>query len=358
MNKKKVLHIIPAFELGGVQTGILYSIEKLNEIYDYKVLVIGKVDEEWVRGLPFPLKNYLITIGASFLLPGWVSGYKVVKQLKPDLIISSLWKSVGLSATFKFFNKNVVLCGFFHNASSPHLVSTLLSKLISFVQDAAIADSYATKMFLKKFYKIENADVVPYFFEFRLMKERKSFDPAYVKLAYFGRINKHKGADRSIKLCSLLKNYGVNFVFDIYGDGPVDLYSHIIKDAGLSGHVYLKEKLPLHLVGECMSDYDFILQLSDYEGMALSVVEAMNMALVPIVTPVGEMERYTKDMENALWLNKPFDDNLEKLAQKVKELIDTPELYYKLSLSASRTFQGHKKYTDTLVEVINKHLRS
>jgi glycosyltransferase involved in cell wall biosynthesis len=355
--KKKILHIIPAFELGGVQTGILYSIEKLNEIYDYKVLVIGKVDEEWVRGLSFPLQNYLITIGASVLLPGWVRGYKTVKQLKPDLIISSLWKSVGLSAPFKFFNKNVVLCGFFHNASSPHLVSSLLSKLISFVQDAAIADSYATKTFLKEFYNIKNADVVPYFFDFNLKKEKKSFDPSYVKLAYFGRINRNKGANRSIELCSLLKHYGINFIFDIYGDGPVDLYSQIIKDAGLAGCVCLKEKLPLHLVGESMKDYDFLLQLSNHEGMALSVVEAMNAGLVPLVTPVGEMERYTKDMENALWLNKPFDDNLDKLAQKVKEVIDSPDLYYKLSLSASKTFEGHKKYTDALVEVINKHLK-
>src|ERR1035438_576847 len=99
MIKKKIIHIIPTFELGGVQTGILYSLEKLNKVYDYKVLVIGKIDMEWLNSMPFVSREYIITTGASNLLAGWRKGYQLLKKLQPDFIISSLWKSVGLSAT-------------------------------------------------------------------------------------------------------------------------------------------------------------------------------------------------------------------------------------------------------------------
>jgi glycosyltransferase involved in cell wall biosynthesis len=135
-------------------------------------------------------------------------------------------------------------------------------------------------------------------------------------MAYFGRFTKDKGVDRSIEFCAVLKSRKVNFVFDLYGDGPVKLYTKKIKQHGVENFITLKNKLPLHKVSEYMATYDFLLQLSNHEGMALSVVEAMNAGLVPLVTPVGEMKRYTKDRENALWLNSPFDNNLNMLAQK------------------------------------------
>ena len=48
----------------------------------------------------------------------------------------------------------------------------------------------------------------------------------------------------------------------------------------------------------------FFVQASAFEGMAMAVVEAMQLGLVPLVTPVGEIERYVSDGESGLW----FDD--------------------------------------------------
>ena len=356
MNKKRIVHIIPTFELGGVQTGILYSLETLNKVYDYKILVIGKIDTEWLNNLPLHVQNYIINTGAPGLVSGWIKGYKILKKLNPDFIISSLWKSVGLSVTYKLLNKKVYLCGFFHSASSPHFASTFFMKIMSYSLDTSMADSYATKQFIETFYKIKNTHIIPYVFTFNPMNGHKIFDPLNIKIAFFGHISKRKGVDRSIEFCRLLKKEGVDFVFDIYGNGPVNLYKEKIKKAGLENVVYIKNTLPLHLVMEKMQCYDFLLQLSNHEGMALAVVEAMNCGLVPIVTPVGEIKRYSKDGTNAILLDEEYDDNLYALVEKVKNVLANPSIYEKISSSAARTFINYKKYNEVLINVIESYL--
>jgi glycosyltransferase involved in cell wall biosynthesis len=354
--KKKIIHIIPTFELGGVQTGILYSLEDLNKVYDYKILVIGKIDVEWLKNLSSLHQSYIISTGASGLPAGWLKGYKLLKQLKPDFIISSLWKSVGLSATYKLLNNKVWLGGFFHSTASPHFASTFFMKIMSFSQDVSFADSYVTKQFLEKFYKIKNTHIIPYFFTFVKKEGHKNFDPLRIKIAYFGRMSLAKGVDRSIEFCDLLKQGGVNFIFDIYGDGPIEAYTEKIKKAGLENEVKIRKVLPLNMVMETMQRYDFLLQLSNNEGMALAVVEAMNLGLVPIVTPVGEIKRYSKDGFNAIWLDPAFDDNLPALVDKVRKVATNPVAYYNLSSSAAGTFINYKKYCEALIEVVDGYL--
>ncbi len=354
--KKKIVHIIPTFELGGVQTGILYSLEDLNTVYDYKILVIGIIDTDWLKNLSPTLQGYIISTGASGLVAGWMKGYRLLKQLKPDFIISSLWKSVGLSVTYRLFNRKVYLGGFFHSAYSPHFAATFFMNLMMMAQDTSFADSYVTKQFLEKFYKIKNTHIVPYFFTFTKRAGHKNFNPSAIRIAYFGRISEAKGVDRSIEFCGLLKSGGVKFIFDIYGDGPVEAYKEKIKGLGLQKEVHIKKMLPLNLVMENMQRYDFLLQLSNNEGMALAVVEAMNCGLVPIVTPVGEIKRYSKDGENAIWLEPEFDDNLLVLVDKVKNIAASPAVYYELSSSAAGTFINYKKYSETLIEVVDSYL--
>lgn len=53
----------------------------------------------------------------------------------------------------------------------------------------------------------------------------------------------------------------------------------------------------------------FYLQLSDYEGMAMSVVESMSMGMIPIVTPVGQIQDYIKDGMNGFFVD--FDNTVQ-----------------------------------------------
>ena len=356
MNKKKILHIVPTFELGGVQMGILYSLEELNKDCEYKVLVIGRIDKEWLKNLPIHLQEHILHSGATNIFSGWFKAYRILKNAAPDYIISSLWKSVILSVIYKLLNPYVYLFGFYHNAYPAHFLGDIFLKLMTLNEDAALADSAETKIFLKKRYKINNVSVVPYNFKFEKKGfKRNFFNPSYIKLAYFGRLTQIKGVDRSLEFCKLCKEAGINFSFELYGDGTnrgynKRDYAEKIKKIGVE-----KEIIPSNLVLEKMYEYDFLLQLSDKEGMALSVVEAMNCGLVPIVTPVGEIGKYSQDGINAIWLDPDFDKNLPSLVEKLKKVLSDITLYNKMSLSTQDTFKNYKKYSEALTEAIRSN---
>jgi hypothetical protein len=77
---------------------------------------------------------------------------------------------------------------------------------------------------------------------------------------------------------------------------------------------------------------------------------------VPIVTPVGEIKKYSTDGFNAIWLNPAFDENLHELANKVLSVVKSPDKYYAMSAAAAGTFINHKKYSETLIELLNTYL--
>ena len=356
MKKNKIVHILPTFELGGVQTGVLYSLEEINKVYDYKVFVIGKADYEWLKPLSPELQSHIIYGGKTSPWTGWIRAYRNLKKLQPDFIISSLWKSVWLSVIFRLLNRKVRLAGFFHSPSSPHFASTFFMTLLAKVQDTSFADSFATQQFLERFYKIKGSHIIPFVFSFPTNTRHRVFDPQDVRMAYFGRLSQPKGVDRSLEFCRLLKQEGIRFKYDLFGEGPVETYEAKIKEMGLECEVSISRTLPLHLVTQKMACYDFLLQLSNYEGMALAVVEAMNSGLVPIVTPVGEIKRYSKDGINAIWLEGDFDHDLKSLVPKVKQVLADPEVYQQYAAASAATFLHNKKYSEVLTETLTQFL--
>ena len=58
----------------------------------------------------------------------------------------------------------------------------------------------------------------------------------------------------------------------------------------------ISENIVKHYAKKC----SFFLQLSFYEGFAMSVIEAMQLGLVPVVTNVGEISNYCIDNFNGV----------------------------------------------------------
>lgn len=353
--KRKVVHIVPTFDLGGVQTGILYSLNDLREKYDYKVLVISVIDHDWIKAQPDEIKNQIIWSGSNNIVKGWLNAYRILRREKPSIIISSLWKSVLLSVTYRVLNRKTKLIGFYHTSRFVHQLNNLFLNIMGRFQDGAFADSEAVKKFIAQKYSVKDAEIIPFNFSFKAKKkEQKTFNTEAIKLAYFGRLNEQKGVFRAIQFCKLLKLANIQFQFDLYGEGEIEKVDLFIKKHNLENVVVIHQLLSIDEVMNRMNNYDFLLQLSNHEGMALAVVEAMNAGLVPIVTPVGEISNYSKDGYNAIWLNHDFDHNLNELLLKVKKVIDNPNLYYEMSNRTRDLFKNYKTYTEALIEAIDK----
>ncbi|EAA7092216.1 glycosyl hydrolase family 1, partial [Salmonella enterica subsp. enterica] len=73
-----------------------------------------------------------------------------------------------------------------------------------------------------------------------------------------------------------------------------------IESFGLSSKVKYKGVLKYNEVDDVLKKYDIYLQLSLYEGMAMSVVTALQAGLIALVSAVGEIPNYIEDGVNGV----------------------------------------------------------
>ena len=105
-------------------------------------------------------------------------------------------------------------------------------------------------------------------------------------------------------------------------------------------------------VKDLFAQYDFYIQTSEAEGMAMSVVEAMQHGLVCILTNVGEIRNYAKPGENAIIIDEPFEEHMSTAVNACQELITKPELYNKIANNAFTSFKSKEIFADSLVNTI------
>jgi len=265
---------------------------------------------------------------------------------KPDLLICSLWRSVLVGISVKLIRPRIKLVFFLHLPTTTHLFDQLFSKIMLSFCDAVWADSAATissrvsskKRLVKRVISfVTSSNPVD-------MKQNE-FAPRFV---FWGRLHHQKGIDRAINFIRLLVEKGHSASFEIWGPdgGEKDKLIAQINDAGLENVVALKGAVNQGDLNQIAEVNCFYLQLSRNEGMAMSVVEAMQRSLVPIVTSVGEMGTYCKQDQNAVLIDDP--DNPIESANRVISLLKNEFKYRQLQNSAYDHWVKHKLYKDDI----------
>ena len=131
---------------------------------------------------------------------------------------------------------------------------------------------------------------------------------------HVARFSKAKNQQRLFKAFEHLQEEGINFHLIVLGAG-YDTTEYARK---YEGHPQI------HLMGmqQNVADYvalaDFFVLSSDWEGLPLSLLEAMSLGVVPISTPAGGIVDVIRDGENG-YLSEGFDD--ENFYKKIKQAI-------------------------------------
>jgi glycosyltransferase involved in cell wall biosynthesis len=144
----------------------------------------------------------------------------------------------------------------------------------------------------------------------------------------------------------------MNVTLDIYGkdDGERHSLEKQIETLNLSsfirfkGEIHAAEKLKL------FKQYNFLIQLSSREGMAMSVAEAMQNGMVCIVTPVGEISNYARDMETAIFIDVSSKEKWRQSLDKIEAVINDEVIYNRISNNSYEKFRNVKTYSDSLIE--------
>ncbi len=125
---------------------------------------------------------------------------------------------------------------------------------------------------------------IPYGIHFETGGARTPRDPTQpVRIIYLGRlVETQKRVSRLVELARLLAARGLPFEFTFVGSGP-ELPS--VKEAlrGFSP-IHFPGNVPYRQIGELLRSQDVFVLLSDYEGLPLSLLEAMGAGVVPVVS--------------------------------------------------------------------------
>jgi len=141
------------------------------------------------------------------------------------------------------------------------------------------------------------------------------------RLVYIGRLEEEQKriSDTVRGVAFVIKNLKFPIEFYIYGSGSAEQsVKKIIADENLSDRIKYMGEIAANLVYEEISKYQCLILLSDYEGLPISLLEAMSCGLVPVCTNIKSgISQVVVPSETGYVINNRHED----LLSVIKELV-------------------------------------
>ena len=344
---KKIFHILPSNGIGGVEEAAKSSIDIRSKDYSFKIMYLSREKNN------INLISRFISAFQSFQKTLFISLYP------PDYILVSLWKSCLSGLIISMFRPNVKIILFLHLPNSINLLDYFFTKLISRKAFEVWGDSNQTLK--KRCNELSiNKSLIKRKISFIKTKiEVKEFEKEInLNFIFWGRIHKQKRIDKAIHLLyEINKKLDLDFNFSIIGPdcGETNNLKKLIKAYNLSKRINFLPSMEFKEIIKISKNFSFFLQLSDTEGMGMSVVESMQLGLIPIVTNVGEIGRYCCDGKNSL-----IYKDISTTSKQIIDLLNSNEDFMRIRNQALETWKGKMTYKENLhnnfIDIIKKDL--
>lgn len=254
--------------------------------------------------------------------------YKIIKQEILEIInrlpcvVQENWQSYTLFAAIfakKLFPGQVILLSMIHNEFQRfQRIVEFLSEEIDYI--GAVSNDIVNKIKMngiidkdKILYKESPIEAVAVQKRFYEIDKRKP-----LRIAYGGRITKEqKRTHLIVPLMEKLIEKKVNFQLNMVGDGDYrkELQTEAANRKWGEKYQYLG-LLENIKMGEFWNGHDIYINLSDYEGASLAMLEAMAVGCVPIVTKVSGTSEYIEHGVNGFLCNLDcVDEVVENIAK-------------------------------------------
>lgn len=335
----KVVHLVPYDGIGGVEIAARSMGSQLQGNIHFKVDFIYKqvthAKQRWKTFNPFPL----------------VTAAKRIINGKTDLLIVSLWRSAIVGILTKILRPKIKLVVFIHLATDVHWLDYIFNRLAIQLATEVWADSNASLN--ERFPKLDPSKCrVISFVTHRLdVLPPRSVSPRFI---FWGRINLQKGLDRALRIFSELHKHRPDARFWIIGPdgGQLRQIQQLSESLALNDAVCFLGAMNMDEISVYARNASFYLQTSLTEGMAMSVVEAMQLGLVPVVTSVGEITAYCRHHNNALLVESD-----QGVVDEIIMLLSNEEKYQLLRKKAIATWKDHLLYSESVLDSCNHLLK-
>lgn len=338
-DRKRILFTLPAWNVSGVNTFVENLIrELLDRNYDASILFTTR-DPDRIEANQMPDVPY------RFLAS---------KTLPPDETRRQLTEYIGANAPCVFVPNydyvassitdqlptNVGVMGVLHCDEDEHY---LHAYRMGHYWDAMVAVSHtiASKILQLNPVFEDRLTTIPYGVPVPDSRPRQNTYSSAIRIAYCGRfVQEQKRVLDFVQLVQCLHERNLPFQLTLIGDGPdgEQLASQMqpFVDKGL---VRLTGRLNPQEVRQELEQHDLFALMSDYEGLPLSLLEAMAVECVPIVTAVesGITEILT-DSHNAMI--SPLR-NPSAMADNIAQLQKNPALRMNLGRAAKQALHDN-----------------
>lgn len=330
-----VLHVIPEDGIGGVEVAAKSARDATGTACRVTLLFIfnrtGEVRARHVKGFANLSWRNLHT---------YVGAYREMRASDAEVIVFSLWKTLPLLVLARLFLR-ARLVYFLHLERPTHFADGLFSRVAIRLADAVWADSEAA-IVARRVPPAKPWRVISFVTE-RLQAVPRS--PPTARFVTWGRLSTQKGVDRAVELIAALARRGVDARFTAYGrdDGFKLALVAQAEELGIADRVTFPGLIAREDRARAASEHSFFLQLSRFEGMCMGAVEAMQLGLVPVATPVGQMAHYVQPGENGLLVDV---DQLESTAEEIERLLGRPDEFARLSAAARQHWRDAPVYAE------------
>lgn len=342
-----VVHVIPYDGMGGVETAARsLPAGRYGPIRFEKCFLTHKNRVETREG------EYHGHGRSENDLRAYMAAMVWILRRQPDLIIASLWRSCAVLLLAKLLRPRTMAITFLHLDRDVHWVDRIMNGFAARLSTEVWADSKATldarlPIRLRSRGRVISMRTVTF--------GCLEVHPPQPRFVFWGRLHAQKGLSRALRLFALVRSDFPTAGFAIIGpDGGERLsLERKVRELGLEGAVQFLGPKPQPEAFAVGRECSFYLQTSEMEGFGMSVAEAMQLGLVPVVTPVGEIASYCREGENAILVRSDED-----AVGRIREALENPSIYERLSRSAASTSNDQLLYKDDVLAACRDIARS
>lgn len=319
--QRRIIYIINSLEFGGAEVGMCRLLNGLN-LKDKDVTVIALDGQNPILGDQIPPEVSVLDLSLTNTpsLSDFIQFLGLIRDA--DVVVGSIFHSAIVARAIGFLNPNAMIATWHHNTEfKTNLRKQMFIHTAGF-SDVVLADSEPVAELLVDDLGLEKerVHVVPIagisLEQYDCAKHEGS---ANIRVGTVGRLSEQKNYGVLLDVAERLKE--ADITFEIAGDG--EMYDEIKAEIGVRDLTNVSvlgsvDDVPSFLVG-----LDIYFQPSLWEGLCITVLEAMATGLPVVGSDVGGIDRNV-EVGSSGFLYKPID--VDGFVSGIEKLASDPQL--------------------------------